>query len=211
MMEDILFKKCELGKLVDFNTTIKELETVFMKVLSESQITNNRYLANLNTNIQNKELELRKLKADAWDFLLNNNETILMDIENSLDDVELEIDEAIHNKLCTAKSEMKVFKEEQDNLIHGCEVLYNLLEEIATFMGKDDRTVKNTKAFIVIPNICKIDKRYTIWNKNTSEIKMNLRTLFYALKEKIQKNIEILENDLIVLKSIEFDKLNISC
>ena len=211
MMEDILFKKCELGKLMEFNTTIKELETVFRKVLSEHQVINNRYLSTLNTNIQNKELELRKLKADAWDFLLNNNETILMDIENSPDDVELEIDEAIHNKLCTAKSEMKIFKEEQDNLMNGCDALYNLLEELATFMGKDDKTVKNTKAFIIIPNICKIDKRYTIWNKNTSEIKMNLKTLFDALKEKIQKNIEILDNDLIVLKSIEFDKLNIAC
>lgn len=211
MMEDILFKKCELGKLMEFNTTIKELETVFIKVLSENQIANNRYLATLNTNIQNKEFELRKLKADAWDYLLNNNETVLMDIENSPVDVELEIDEAIHNKLCTAKSEMKIFREEQDNLIHGCDVIYNLLDEMATFMGKDDRTVKNTKAFIIIPNICKIDKRYTIWNKNTSEIKMNLRALFDALKEKIQKNIEILENDLIVLKAIEFDKLNISC
>lgn len=210
-MEDILFKKCELGKLTDFNTTIKELETVFKKVLSESQISNNRYLSNLNTNIQNKELELRKLKAEAWDFLLSNNETILMDIDNSPDDFEMEIDAEIHDKLCTAKSEMKVFKEEQDNLIHGCEVLYNLLEELATFLGKDDRTVKNTKAFIIIPNICKIDKRYTIWNKNTSEIKMNLKILFDALKGKIKKHIEILENDLIVLKAKEFDKLNISC
>ena len=47
--------------------------------------------------------------------------------------------------------------------------------------------------------------------KIQSEIKMNLRTLFNALKEKIKNNIEILENDLIVLKAIEFDKLNISC
>ena len=66
-----------------------------------------------------------------------------------------------------AKSEMKIFREEQDNLIHGCDVLYNLIDELALFLGKDDKTVKNTKAFIIIPNICKIDKRYTIWNKNT--------------------------------------------
>ena len=210
-MDDIMFKKCELGKLKDFNKSINELEVVFKKVLSDNQASNNRYLSTLNTNIQNKESELQKLKAAAWDYILDHDGSILMDIENSPDDVEIEIDEDIHNKLCTAKSEMKIFREEQDNLIHGCDVLYNLIDELALFLGKDDKTVKNTKAFIIIPNICKIDKRYTIWNKNTSEIKMNLRTLFNALKEKIKNNIEILENDLIVLKAIEFDKLNISC
>jgi hypothetical protein len=210
-MDDIMFKKCELGKLKDFNKSINELEVVFKKVLSDNQASNNRYLSTLNTNIQNKESELQKLKAAAWDYILDHDGSILMDIENSPDDVEIEIDEDIHNKLCTAKSEMKIFREEQDNLIHGCDVLYNLIDELALFLGKDDKTVKNTKAFIIIPNICKIDKRYTIWNKNTSEIKMNLRTLFNALKEKIKHNIEILENDLIVLKAIEFDKLNISC
>ena len=210
-MDDIMFKKCELGKLKDFTKSINELELVFKKVLSDNQVSNNRYLSTLNTNIQNKELELRKLKAAAWDYILDHDGSILMDIENSPDDVEIEIDEDIHNKLCTAKSEMKIFREEQDNLIHGCDVLYNLIDELALFLGKDDKTVKNTKAFIIIPNICKIDKRYTIWNKNTSEIKMNLRTLFNALNEKIKHNIEILENDLIILKAIEFDKLNISC
>jgi len=206
-----MFKKCELGKLKDFNTSINELESVFKKVLSDNQVSNNRYLYTLNTNIQNKDSELRKLKAAAWDYILVHDGSILMDIENNPDNVELELDQKIHDSLCATKSEMKILKEEQDNLIHGCDVLYNLIDELALFLGKDDKTVKNTKAFIIIPNICKIDKRYTIWNKNTSEIKMNLKTLFDALKEKIKHNIEILENDLIVLKAIEFDKLNISC
>tara|TARA_Y100000389_G_scaffold23146_2_gene19750 strand:+ start:718 stop:1350 length:633 start_codon:yes stop_codon:yes gene_type:complete len=210
-MDDIMFKKCELGKLKDFNTSINELESVFKKVLSDNQVSNNRYLYTLNTNIQNKDSELRKLKAAAWDYILVHDGSILMDIENNPDNVELELDQKIHDSLCATKSEMKILKEEQDNLIHGCDILYNLIDELALFLSKDDKTVKNTKAFIIIPNICKIDKRYTIWNKNTSEIKMNLKTLFDALKEKIKHNIEILENDLIVLKAIEFDKLNIAC
>ena len=177
-MDDIMFKKCELGKLKDFNTSINELESVFKKVLSDNQVSNNRYLYTLNTNIQNKDSELRKLKAAAWDYILVHDGSILMDIENNPDNVELELDQKIHDSLCATKSEMKILKEEQDNLIHGCDVLYNLIDELALFLGKDHKTVKNTKAFIIIPNICKIDKRYTIWNKNTSEIKMNLKTFY---------------------------------
>ena len=102
-MDDIMFKKCELGKLKDFNKSINELEVVFKKVLSDNQASNNRYLSTLNTNIQNKESELQKLKAAAWDYILDHDGSILMDIENSPDDVEIEIDEDIHNKLCKCK------------------------------------------------------------------------------------------------------------
>ena len=165
----------------------------------------------LNDTIKKKDIELRKLKANAWDYILENDGKVLIDIENNNNNIEIEIDESIYEQLCITKKEIETYKSEQNTLINGCEQLYDLLDELATFLAKDDKTVKNTKTLITIPNVCKIDKKTSILNKTTNEIKLNLKTLFDALKEKIKRNVEILENDLIVLKSIEFDKLNIVC
>lgn len=213
-MEDIMFKKCELGRLNEFSRTIAELEKTFSKILSENQALKNKHLATLNANIREKDLELKKLKAEAWDYLLKNNELSLLDSENvssDNEDVELKLDESIYNRLTTAKKEMEVYKKEQDQFIHGCNRLYELLDELATFLGKDDKSVKNNKLSITIPNVCKIDKKYPIWNNTTNEIKMNLKALFESLKTLINSNVILLENELIQLKAKEFDKLNINC
>ena len=208
-MDDILFKKCELEKLTEFKALIVELESVFKQILSDNQTANNRYLSTLNKNIQTKDHELRKLKAEAWDYVLEHNGSVLIDIENNENDIKITLDEEINKQLSTAKADMATYQKEQDDLIHGCDELYNLLDELSTFLGKDDKAVKNTKTLITIPNVCKIDKKNPIWNKNTNEIKMNLKSLFESLTTLINDNMKILEGDLIDLKATEFDKLNI--
>ena len=208
-MDDILFKKCELNKLKEYLNTIKQLEGVFSKLISNNQSLNNKYLLDLNATINNKDIELRKLKANAWDYILEHDGKVLIDIENNDNDIEIEIDESIYQQLCITKKEIESYKSEQNTLISGCDQLYDLLDELANFWAKDDKTVKNTKTFISIPNVCKIEKKCPLWNKTTNEIKLNLKVLFKSLKDVIQSKMEKLDEELIFLKANEFDKLNI--
>lgn len=208
-MDDILFKKCELNKLKEYLNTIKQLEGVFSKLISNNQSSNNKYLLDLNATINNKDIELRKLKANAWDYILEHDGKVLIDIENNDNDIEIEIDESIYQQLCITKKEIESYKSEQNTLISGCDQLYDLLDELANFLAKDDKTVKNTKTFISIPNVCKIEKKCPLWNKVTNEIKLNLKVLFKSLKDVIQSKMEKLDEELIFLKANEFDKLNI--
>ena len=208
-MDDIMFKKCESNKLEEYLEKINKLESVFSKVITNNQSINNKYLLDLNDSIKKKDIELSQLKADAWDYILKNDGKVLLDIENNDSDIEIELDQQIYSQLCTTRKEIEAYRSEQNILINGCNQIYELLDELANFLGKDDKTVKNTKTLISIPNVCRIDKKYPLWNKNTNEIKLNITVLFKSLKDLIHNKKEKLRNDLIMLKAIEFDKLKI--
>lgn len=203
-ISEILLKTCDISKLSQMFDTAETIEKQFTDIVGDCG-NEYDYTIELNKNIRQSEVDLKRIKSKAWDELFSNN----LNRSLSLDWLQLSLQRVlvseVHVEMQNKTNEIDVLKCRRTEYIKMCTSLADLLIDYSHFEKRDGRD--SLAPVINIDGIVKLSNP-SIYDDIKHVSVLPIFETVAKVKERLLESLIELKREVIDTKAAAFDMVS---